>query len=253
MTFRIQFIGFLFALVLCSVWIPSACQAQSQCSGDAAGSCAVPTIAVPISAWHPVGARYGYVAHRYPYDYRHGVADIIRSTALANAINAQARTQHLHADRLQMENSVEYLATRLQRKQINRESRFGHLHERGARVAAAKLAAARVAGPQVAQHRVDPVTGRVAWPMLLRSSYFDKARAPIDLVFHQRSESGSINPDHFLPMRDWIERIECELKANVAYYEMQDYLEAKDFLRGLMDEARHDLSPTEMGLSVASR
>lgn len=195
--------------------------------------------------------RYGYRPYRR--DFRHGVADVIRSAALANVLNAQARTEHLQADRLQMENSVQVLATRLERKQINRESRFGHLHERGARLAAAKLVAAEQTPPRARHRCVDPQTGCVAWPMLLRSSYFEKARAPIDSVFRQRSEVGYFNPDHFLPMRDWIERIECELKANVAYYEMKDYLSAKDFLRSLVDEARRDLSPAEIGMSVASR
>ena len=228
--------------------------AQSSTSGCAGESCYHGDgVSLPWNHYHrPVTVyRYGYRPHAY--DYRHGVADVIRSAALANVLNAQARTAHLHADRLQMENSVEALATRLERKRINRESRFGHLHERGARVAAAKLAAAEATPPVAAQRSVDPHTGRVAWPMLLRSSYFEKARAPIDLVFRRRSEEGRFNPDHFLPMRDWIERIECELKANVAYYEMQDYLDAKDFLRSLIDEARRDLTPAEMGLSVASR
>ncbi len=53
--------------------------------------------------------------------------------------------------------------------------------------------------------------------------------------------TGAINPDHYLPMLDWIERIEQELIDNAADYELTDYLEARSFLRSLIAEARIDL------------
>lgn len=197
-----------------------------------------------------LGYRYpafGY-GFRYPYDPRFGTAELIRAAATANVLNAQARTQNLQADRLQLQNSVEFLHTRLERKRINRESRFGHLHRRGELVRAAKLAAQADAPAE--KPIVDARSGRLNWPLLLRTSHYAKARQPIDTVFHERSLNGSVNPDHFLPMRNWIVLIEDELKANVADYEMRDYLDAKRFLRSLLDEARSDLSQ-EMDFQLA--
>ena len=192
-------------------------------------------------------ASYGY-GYRYPYDHRFGTAELIRAAAEANVLNAQARTTNLHADRLQLENSVEFLHTRLERKRINRESRFGHLHRRGELVRAEKLAKAAA---EPAEKPIVDKSGRLNWPLLLRTSHYEKARQPIDTVFHERTLNGRVNPDHFLPMRDWIVRIEDELKANVADYELQDYLDAKRFLRDLLSEARQDL-PAAMSFQVAA-
>ena len=237
----------LFSLtLLLGVAAAGSAAAQSSSSGCDSGHCHSDHFAHPVVRYvRP--ATYGYGYRPYGYDHRFGQAELIRATATANLLNANARTQHLHADRLQMQNSVEFLATRLERKRINQESRFGHLHARGEqvreqkRLAAEQLISQQLVSEQTPRRCVDPLTGRVAWPMLLRSTYYERARGPIDQVFHQRSLVGSINPDHFLPMRDWIEKIERELKANVAYYEREDYLEAKAFLRGLLDEARIDL------------
>lgn len=189
---------------------------------------------------------YGY---RYPYDHRFGTAELIRAAAEASVLRAQARTQNLEADRLQMRNSVDFLHTRLERKRINKEARFGHLHRRGELVRAEKLVKAAAAPPE--KPMVDTKSGQLNWPLLLRMDHYDKARQPIDLVFHERNVNGRVNPDHFLPMRDWIVKIEDELKSNVSDYEMRDYLDAKRFLRDLLDEAREDLPPA-MSFQIAA-
>ncbi|MDV6033641.1 MAG: hypothetical protein F9B45_26820 [Phycisphaera sp. RhM] len=226
--------------------------AQSSSSGCDSGHCHSGHVSHHrVHYVRPV--HYGYRHHGYGYDPAFGRAELLRAAATANVLNASARTQHLHADRLEMQNSVEFLATRLERKQINNQSRFGHLHARGEQVRQQKQAEERLVSSVPRRRPVDPMTGQVAWPILLRSSYYEKARGPIDLVFDQRSRVGRINPDHFLPMRDWIERIERELKANVAYYEKSDYLEAKAFLRSLIDEARADITHLPSQSQLAAR
>ena len=257
----VHYIAGLVFVSLTALTTPN-CQAQSESSGCNNGHCHTPVHYTAAPLGH-AGYRhfprygYGYGYRLYGYDRRFGQAELLRASAQANFINAHARTQNLHADRIQMENSVEFLATRLERKAINKQSRFGHLHERGEVVRQAKMLVAEQQAREEALNGpagpVDRASGKVAWPILLRSSYYAKARAPINQIFHDRSVAGSINPDHYLPMRDWIEKIECELKANVAYYEMEDYLEAKAFLRELLVEARTDLRAPELGSRLAAR
>ncbi|QEF96902.1 hypothetical protein Mal15_09320 [Stieleria maiorica] len=247
-------VAFCSVLLLSVLAGAGSASAQSSSSGCDSGHC----YSGPVRhhTVHYVRPVYGHVqyGHRgYGYDPAFGRAALIRAAATANVLNASARTQHLHADRLEMENSVAFLATRLERKQINNQSRFGHLHARGEQVRQEKRAAVRLVSSRAPRRPVDPVTGQVAWPILLQSSYYEKARGPVDLVFHQRSVVGRINPDYFLPMRDWIERIEKELKANVAYYEKRDYLEAKAFLRSLIEEARVEITPAHSQSQLAAR
>ncbi|MEL6106774.1 MAG: hypothetical protein AAFU85_12075 [Planctomycetota bacterium] len=222
-------------------------QAQSSTSGYHVGNHHGIRFHAPLHFGYRFPAHgYGY---RYPYDHRFGTAEVIRAAAEASVLRAQARTQNLEADRLQVQNSVDFLHARLERKRINKESRFGHLHRRGELVRAEKLAKAALAAPE--KPIVDTKSGQLNWPLLLRMDHYDKARQPINLVFHERNLNGRVNPDHFLPMRDWIVRIEEELKANVGDYEMQDYLDAKRFLRDLLDEARQDLPPA-MNYQIAA-
>lgn len=189
------------------------------------------------------GIRWGY-GYRVPtYDPQFGRAEILRASARANLVNAKARTENAMAFHVEMDNKLEFLVNRLEQKRINNEARFGHLHARGARVRAEKFAAAQAVAVTTRIRRpVDPVTGQVEWPMLLRHSYFEKARGPIDIVFLQRSVNGAFNPDHYLPMQDWICRIKDELNANAEWYERENYLKSRDFLDSLMVEARKDLT-----------
>ena len=245
---------------LALVALSSQLHAQSSSSGCSSGHCHSNKHfnVYPPKYVSPVHYGYGHVRYGYGfrpcgYDYRYGMAELIRAQATANVLHSQARNQNAITARIEMENSLQYLETRLERKRINRESRFGHLHARGEQVRLEKMAKAAAEAQLIEKPIVDPISGEVAWPILLRSSYFAKARRPIDQVFHQRSKTGSINPDHFLPMRDWIEMIERELKANVAYYEMEDYLAAKQFLRDLVCEARVDQEPIESAVQLASK
>ena len=253
LTVKIAFqnLAFLSAALFSMSAVSGSAVAQSSSSGCESGHC--PTVVYRNSHYGHRSPTYGDGFRPYGYDYRYGTAELLRASATANVLNANARNQNAYTARLEMENSVQFLTTRLERKQINKQTRFGHLRARGEQVRHAKLGEDVLVGRPAPRGPVDPATGRVAWPLLLRSTYYAKARGPIDLVFHQRSLAGSINPDYFLPMRDWIERIECELKANVAYYEITDYLEAKDFLRSLVEEARIDLVPSDPQTQLASR
>ena len=193
---------------------------------------------------------YGYGYRPYGYDHRYGTAELLRSAAIAGVNHSRARAINAQTARAEMENRVQYLLTRLERKRINHESRFGHLEERKERVRLEKAKEAMLASHAEPETVVDRRSGVVRWPLLLRTSHYVNARRPVDIVFEQRRERGRINPDHFLPLCDWIEKIQAELKSKMAQYEMQDYMEAQDFLRGLIDEARIDLDSMPHGVPM---
>lgn len=234
--------------------------AQSSCSGP---SCASENSSNRHANGHRFfhsGRHYGYRSPAYGYgfrpvgyDYRYGRAELLRASATANVLNSQARAINAQTAKVDMENSVQFLATRLERKRINHESRFGHLAERKELARLERMNEAMLVAEAKQVPPVNPNTGRVEWPMLLRTSHYATARKPIESVFHHRSATGRINPDHFLPMRDLIDRIQEELKANLAHYEMDDYLDAQAFLRTLLDEARIDLDRLPSGTQLVAR
>lgn len=193
---------------------------------------------------------YGFGAHGYyrpfgPNGFE--IADVIRAQSEANLVNANARTQNAVAYQLELENKLQTIATRLERRRINTETRFGHLHAK----AEWRREQAALAKAAPSPH-VDPVTGAVAWPLILSTTHYAQARAPINAVFAERAQRGAINPDIYQPMRDWIEKIQCELKTCSAHYEMNDYLDAQAFLRHLIDEARRPAASHQGGQALAS-
>ncbi|QDT08316.1 hypothetical protein [Planctomycetes bacterium K23_9] len=194
----------------------------------------------------PVTFAYGNY-HWYRGYNGHEVADIVRSRADANLTNAYARTQNEVARSARMDNSVKAIHTYIARRSINSEMRFGHLHAQGAVARAAKAEAQLVAhqtGVELNDQRglssdeINDLSGRLHWPLLLQMEHFNNARKPVNQVFEIRANAGTINPDHYLPLRDWIGKVSEELSKNVDVYPKADYAEAQDFLKRLLVEAR---------------
>jgi hypothetical protein len=208
---------------------------------------------------HPVtfGYRghYGYRGFNWGFNWGfngHEVADIVRSRAAANLVNAQARTQNEVARSARMDNRVKALHTYIARRSINSELRFGHLRARGDAIRATKVDATLVAhqagirlsdDPRLSDEEVNQVTGRLHWPLLLQMEHFNKARKPVNEIFASRARVGQVNPDHYLPLCDWIEKVSNELTKNVDNYPEADYAEAQDFLRRLLVEVRLPSAP----------
>ena len=200
-----------------------------------------------IPAYRNFESRYG--AHGNYGAYLHGAADVVRSRAYANLRNAEAWTQSEVARKMNMENSVLALQTRLERRRINRESRFGHLFAHGVQRKAQQAAHIHVSLTDeirrpdngLAEHELNPMSGVLNWPLLMRSSYFDRARKRVDDAFALRNATGTIDPNEYLPLRDWIVRIQAELTKNVKKIPSDDFAQSQDFLRRVLVEIRKDL------------
>ncbi len=189
----------------------------------------------------------GYHTSGYYRHYGHELANVIRSTAQANLLNAHARTQNEVARSARLDNDIKSLTTHFERRRINSTVRFAHLWERGAQAKAQKASTAEIAAlvglpdnaaDRLAADELHPQTGRLSWPLLLEMEHFTRARRPVNELFKRRAAEGRINPDHYLSLVDWIEKVKLELNKNVHNYPAQDYVEAKDFLARLVAEAR---------------
>jgi hypothetical protein len=97
--------------------------------------------------------------------------------------------------------------------------------------------------PRLSDEEVNQVTGRLHWPLLLQMEHFNRARKPVNEIFASRARAGQVNPDHYLPLCDWIKKVSDELTKHVDDYPEVDYAEAQDFLRRLLVEARLPSAP----------
>lgn len=240
------------AAAVCLLSVPNAANAQmpnatgvqshnyhvSHCSGNRAG------VSGPLY-------RHGFYSRHYGshIGFGHAYANILRSQAEANLLNAQARTQNEIARSARLDNNVKELQTYLERRRINSTARFAHLWDRGDAVRAMKAsmpAEAQEERGRLTRDEVRATTGRLDWPLLLQMEHFNRARKPVNEIFKSRAISGSIQPDHYLPLCDWIDKVQAELDKNVDNYPKEDYAEAKDFLRRLVAEARLPARTTTM-------
>ncbi len=85
---------------------------------------------------------------------------------------------------------------------------------------------------------MNPETGQLRWPLLLQTQHFARARGPVDRLFEMRARFGQIHPDHYLPFRNWIEKIKVELHLSVNTLPKEDYAAAQDFLRRIIVEVK---------------
>ena len=212
---------------------------------------------------HPWRGYWGF-RRGYPHswaDVLHGQADVIRSRGLANLLNAQAWTQAEEARSRDLANDVLELNTYYERRRINTQERFGHLHalaqsRKAERAEYVKVSLQNGIDPskpaRLTPQELDPATGQLRWPMLLQTKHFDRARGPVDTLFARRAKFGNIHPDHYIPFRNWIEKVKAELHRNVNSLPKEDYAVAQDFLRRLITEARSPAGRLPAGTQLAS-
>ncbi|MCG8648979.1 MAG: hypothetical protein MI861_04055 [Pirellulales bacterium] len=188
-----------------------------------------------------------------------GVAEVVVSSARAELLAAQARTENAKAHALQLEGRLTAINTYFKGRRLNQEARFGHLrrpvpmsststdapipvqlsppelHDASTDL----FADMRKQTDRLEPSELDLISGEIQWPLLLQTRHFERARQPVDHVFAQRAVKGRINPDHYVPLRRWLKAIQAELQEHVQHVPREDFVEASRFLRRLGNEARY--------------
>jgi hypothetical protein len=179
---------------------------------------------------------YPYVQPGTPFSSgAHGVADMIRSAGAYNALTAegavkagQAQQQFIENRRAAVEN---YFAVR----DINRRSRG---EERGPRASAEDMVRySRSGAPaRLSPGELDHVSGRIAWPVLLRDDQYVNYRAAIEQLFNRRAVNRQLSTREFLQLDGLIRSMTTELQSQVAKLPPLEYVRAKRFVQSLGHE-----------------
>ena len=189
----------------------------------------------------PPGYGYGYYqagAATAEESWARGMSDVIRSAGEANLNNSAAAINYSEAQSMQMENQLQYTETYFEMRRINREARAA---EQGPPVTAEQ--AARIASERMPDRlsvsQLDPVSGAIRWPMILRSDAFAEDRDAIDALSNDRAETGgSIGPDTYQELQTHIRSMQSTLKGMARDVEPDIYLSGKNFLDSLAYEVR---------------
>lgn len=185
----------------------------------------------------------GYIDNRASTpaeSYARGMADVVRSSGMANLLNSEAAKKYEEARSMNLDNRLKYAQTYYERRKIHdqyraekREQTREYLYRRAQR---------ETNVPRLTPAELDPVTGELSWPPLLRESHFDEYRKALDKMFSQREIAlGAIGLAGYTEIQETIDAMVAVLKEHIREYPPALYTEARNFLTRLENEAKHAL------------
>jgi hypothetical protein len=200
----------------------------------------------PGLAWAQNGAAIAPI-HNWSYQqhsstategFLRGRASVIESAGQMNYLNSVAAVNFQEAIRRRIENHNLYVRKYFENQELNRQYREKYApirptEEQWKRIAESALPA------RLKLEELDPATGRIVWPHILRGEEYRALREPIEEVFATRtpdnSGDGSPSQRELAPLIDGITML---LKSNSHTVSSSQFAAAIWFLRSLAYEAR---------------
>jgi hypothetical protein len=169
--------------------------------------------------------------------YAAGYADVIRAAGDAEVSDSVAAGNYAAARSQEIDNHKKAVETYFQLKEVN------------------KRETAKIEGPPLTQEQLylwnksmapkrpntamlDPVTGKIAWPIILRTNLYAAPCHTLDGLFSERASTGSLNGDQYAAVQDSYNTILSTLTANASKYSDMDIIAVKKLIDALLYEAR---------------
>jgi hypothetical protein len=186
------------------------------------------------------GIGYGYNNQNYSSSieegYRHGIADVVRAAGGFNRESAEAALKHAEAQRMFIENRALAVQTYFDVREINRLRRAAELGPPPTYDSLVRMALA--AAPQrLGQTELDTISGRITWPILLRSRANTATRAELETIFANRAVNGTISTEDYLEVVRLTQTMLEDLRSQIAVLPAQQYMVAVRFVESLAYEA----------------
>ncbi len=194
----------------------------------------------------PVAAQYGwggYGGYGYGFastaaeGYARGMADVVRSAGAYNLMSSAAAINLEQARSAYLDNQLKYTETyyakkRMHQSYVDSTRSLGMSSER-----LASLAKSTPPAP-LTEKELDPVSGNIAWPRVLRDDPYESLRQKLDGLFAQRADAGgNISYKHADEIVAVSNELSAELKKRLKDYPSGDYMSAKRFIERLSREA----------------
>ncbi len=164
-----------------------------------------------------------------------GMADFTRSAGMANLMNSQAANNYQDAQRKYMENRVYGTDAYFDMRRMNREAREAEQGPRPTQDDLARYARAR-APSKLSVSDLDPFSGQISWPPLLRDEAYAAQRQALESLFNERAKAGQLSIGQRAEVREAAQDIQQTMKSNINAYSPQDYVQAKQFIESLSFE-----------------
>jgi len=173
-----------------------------------------------------------------------GLADVVRAQGEYNLLTSEAAINAEEVRSRELDNRLKSTQTFFEMRRINHEERFGDYPERKARNEQQRLFRYGEGKPtRLSAKELDPVTGKVYWPMPLRAPDYEAYRTELDPLFVERAyASGGIGYESYERIQALCNAFLKQLKANIRKMDSSDYVSAKDFVERMAHEVQFSTS-----------
>lgn len=161
-----------------------------------------------------------------------GMADMMQAAGSRNLMNAQAMGFVEDARRKNIDNRMYGTEAYFQMRQTNREARAAEAPPKASQADLERYARAR-APDRLSPSELDPLTGVITWPAILREDPYKSSRDALEQLYTQRASMGALTGTQRGQVQQAIGSIQAGMKQNINNYVPQDYVQAKKFLESL--------------------
>ncbi|HEY5315683.1 MAG TPA: hypothetical protein VIK18_24345 [Pirellulales bacterium] len=164
--------------------------------------------------------------------YAYGVGAIVRSQGQYNMMTAQAAVAAQQARQLAIQNRVDATKAYFELKQINKDV------QNSQRGRASQQSMAHYYDQQkpkkLPPSQLDPVTGQIGWPVLLKAQAYQPYRDQMQAIFKLWAHHQDVNHSEMLKAS---QAMQAELKSHIDDLPPQDFEDAHKFIETLAFEA----------------
>lgn len=224
---------------------------STSASGQAYQQNTVGPVPTPQTGYQGFG--YGGFGRSFSSSYEEGVlyglAELRRGTGDYNLATSQARLIAQEAAAKALENRQTAIANYFAARKINQDARAA---ERAARLTPAQQAElARQLGPsRLTAAEYVPAIGILRWPAALQGEEFAHERALVNGIFATRAaDDTGIGSKFHQDVKQASDRLAAKLKQQMNELSPMEYIAARKFVTGLVQEAQ--FSPLAAGLASA--
>jgi hypothetical protein len=188
--------------------------------------------------YSPYGYYGGGHASTAAEGYANGMSNIIQSAGSYNLQTSQAAINVEQARSMDLDNRLKGTQTYFEMRKINTASRKSE-ESPGLSTEDSWRYAQMYVPKRPTPTQLDPVTGKIYWPVMLRDGRYDGYRKKIDDLFVQREAShGGIGYETYTQIVEVTNGLLDSLKKNIDLYNNSDYVKLKSFVESLAYEAK---------------
>ncbi len=180
----------------------------------------------------------GYHSSTAEEGIQRGRADVVRSQGMKNLMDSEAVKNIEDARAKNINNRVQWTKAYFEMKRTNKEYRDA---QKGPRPTSEQLfRLAKEATPKrLGPSELDPVTGAIDWPLVLKDDTYADYVNDLDQLFAERAKAkGKLTLDQFKKLESLLRDLQIELKRRVHDYPPQSFVTANSFLKRLAYESR---------------